>query len=131
MDDPFFMCRSQGLGQGNGELEDTLDRHATARNQLRELLTVHQLHGQKTHTIGFFDRVDGDDVGMVESGEGLGLTLETGQPLGVGGQLGRQHLERHLAVQGRILGPVDLPHTTFAQLTGNSEVRQSGADQQS
>jgi hypothetical protein len=42
------------------------------------------------------DVVDGEDVGVGESGGGPGLPLE---PLAVGGELGRQHLDRDVAAE--------------------------------
>ena len=40
----------------------------------------------------------------------------------------RQHLERHLAFQASILGPVDLAHPTLADRGGDAEVRQPVAN---
>ena len=47
-----------------------------------------------------------DDVGMVEGGHGLRLTFETGTPLGITGEVLGEDLERLLALQAGILGPV-------------------------
>jgi hypothetical protein len=79
-------------------------------------------------TFGFLDGVDVNDVGMVESGESLGLALEAGQPVGVRGEVGRQDLERHLAVQGRIPGPIHLSHATRPELVEDLVALESPTD---
>jgi hypothetical protein len=65
---------------------------------------------------------------VVESGEQLGLALEAGHALGVAGHQLGQHLDRHLAPELGVLGPVDLPHPAFAQFACDLEMRQCGSD---
>ena len=57
---------------------------------------------------GFFKPVDMPDVGVIEAGEDLGFALEAGQAVGVGRERFREHLERHLPVELRVAGAVDL-----------------------
>ena len=56
-----------------------------------------------------------EDVGMLEPGGDLDLA---GEPVGAerGGQLGAQHLDRHLAVVLQVLGEVDGGHAALAEL---------------
>ncbi len=61
-----------------------------------------------------FNFVDGADVGMVQRGSRLCLTLEALQRGGIGQQLFRQKLQRHLPAQLEIFGLIDQPHTTGA-----------------
>ena len=58
--------------------------------------------------------VDHGDVGMIEGSGSSGLLLEPRQPLGVGGVLLRQHLDRHLATQASVLPEVHLAHAARA-----------------
>jgi hypothetical protein len=46
-----------------------------------EGLSVDELHGEEVDAARFLDRVDGDDAGMVERGEGLRLALEAREPI--------------------------------------------------
>ena len=46
-----------------------------------ERLALDELHGQEVDAVGFLDRVDGDDAGVVERGERLRLALEALEPL--------------------------------------------------
>ena len=63
------------------------------------------------HQVTRSDVVDLADVRMVETGDGARFTLEAALPVGVGGELGGQHLDRDVAAQTRI---VCLPHFTHS-----------------
>ena len=51
-----------------------------------------------------------------QGGGGPRLLLETSQALGIGGELGGQHLDRHLAAQAGVLAQVHLTHPARANL---------------
>ena len=59
------------------------------------------------------DAVDGDDVGVVERRHRLGLAAEALDPFRVVGHLRRQDFERYIAVELRILGPIDDTHAAL------------------
>ena len=59
--------------------------------------------------------VDGEDVRVFDAGERLGLALEAGQAVGVGGDRLGQDLDGHVAVQALVAGAVDLAHAACAQ----------------
>jgi hypothetical protein len=42
--------------------------------------------------VGFFDGEDGDDVWMIERGDGAGFALEAGEALGIGSGVGGRTL---------------------------------------
>ena len=69
--------------------------------------------------------VDGCDVGVVEGGEDLGLTLEASQALGVGCHGFGQHFDCYLTPERCVFGAVDLAHPALTQFAGDSEVRES------
>ena len=75
----------------------------------------HQLHGQKVDAVGFLDRVDRDDVRVVELGERLGLPSKAAEPLGIPRHLGGQHLEGDVAAELRVVRAIDLAHATRAE----------------
>ncbi len=54
--------------------------------------------------------VDGADVGMIEGGERLGLAAEPRYPGRISRDVGRQDLDRHLAPEDGIGGPIDRAH---------------------
>ena len=45
----------------------------------------------------------------------LRLALEAGAHLGVRGQVRRQHLDRHVAPEPRVVGAIDLAHAARAE----------------
>ena len=64
----------------------------------------HVLHHDVGKPVDFVDRVDRDDVIVADGRGGLGFPRETLAGRGVGGQLRRQDLDRHEAVQARVVG---------------------------
>jgi hypothetical protein len=56
------------------------------------------------HVAGLLDRVDRDDVGVVQRGDGARFAGEALAPLPVRGQRRRQDLERDRARERRVLG---------------------------
>ena len=53
--------------------------------------------------------------GMVEAGHGARLVFETRQAFGVGGHVGRQHLERDVTSEAAVAGAVHLAHAARAE----------------
>ncbi len=115
MDDAAVVGGRQRLGQRHRDVEDPAQGEPSRGSDLVEGLALYHLHGQEAHPAIFLDRVQGDDVGMVEGGDGLGLALEALEPLGVGGQLGFEHLDRHDALEVRIPGPEHLADAAGAE----------------
>ena len=85
-------------------------------DQLSQRLAGDELHFQKVVSALFADRMDGDDVGMVQRGGGATLF---GKPLDVGrvtlGQLRRQDFQRAVAVQIDMPRQIDPTHRPGAQ----------------
>ena len=65
---------------------------------------------------GLFDREHGDDIGMIESGDGFGFTLESlSKLLGVR-HVGWEYFQSHLAAELGVLGDEDFAHAAPAEL---------------
>ena len=92
------------------DLEQPSQRQTAREDELAQRLTGNELHRQEPDPLGLFHGVNDDDIGMVEGGNGLGLALETGEPLGMGCERRCQDLERHRPFQTSVLGRVDLTH---------------------
>ena len=114
--DPPGVRGGDGVGEWHGDLEELLERQPFARDELRKGLALDVLHGEEALAVGLFDRIDGDDVGMVEGGDRLDLALEAGEAVGILGERRRQGLQRDLAVQTLVLGKVDDPHAALTEL---------------
>ena len=64
---------------------------------------------------------------MMELGEELRFTLEPRQALPVFGERRRQDLDRHLALEARVGGAVDLAHAALADLGEDLVGAEAGA----
>ena len=58
--------------------------------------------------------MDGADIRVIERRNRLRLTLEPGDPLGVGEERLRQNLQRDIASEPRVAGAVDVAHLARA-----------------
>ena len=128
MDDAAFVRHLQRLGHLQGYRQGPVERHRTVFQQLCQILALGQLHDEQLLAVGFLDLVDTGDVRMIERRQNLGLTLEPGQALRIARHRLRQHLDRHFATQLGVLGAIHLTHAAFAQLGGDTEVREGLAD---
>ena len=76
---------------------------------------VDQPHGDVEAAVDLADVVDRHDVGVVEARCGAGFAAEPLVEVGVFGEVGEQHLQRHHAVDGGVVGAPHLAHTATAQ----------------
>jgi hypothetical protein len=87
----------------------------------------HELHRQEVPAASLFNRVDGDDVRVLERGKGPGLPLESIEPFGLGGNRLGEQLQRDVTAEPRVDRPIDLAHAPGAD-GGDDLVRtKSGA----
>ena len=119
MDDALLVGGFQGCGDLRRDGEGFVDWERPLLDPVRQRRPFDQLEDQCLDALGLFQPVDGADVGMVQRGEHLGLALEAGQPLGVGGERLGEHLERHVPVERGVAGLPDFPHAAFADLGGD------------
>ncbi len=110
------------LGVGFLEARGHLDRqrqgvlhgHGAALDDGGQGLARHHLHGQTEAAVVLLDPVDLRHVGVVEGGQQLGLAAEAGHAVHVGGEVGGQELEGHLAIEARVEGQENLAHAAAA-----------------
>ena len=115
VDEPTLVClveRSRDLGddrRGARRIE-----RAFARDELAQVLAVHVAHRQIQGALVLAGLVDRDDVRVVERGGDPRLALEASAETWVLGQLGRDELERDVAVELLLVGEVDDAHAATA-----------------
>jgi hypothetical protein len=110
-----------GVGERVGHLGEhaphVVHRHrAAVVEALAEVLAVDARHHEEHQPVGLVDRVDRDDVRVRELRGRLGLAQEARADLGAVGELGRQHLDRHLALEAAVARPVDHAHAAAPHL---------------
>ena len=81
---------------------------------LREVVALDQLHHECGDPAAFFEAVDSRDVRMVQRGEHFRFALKAREPIVVSRERRRQDLDRDLAFQLGIGGPIHLSHAAFA-----------------
>ena len=129
MDDALLVRGGERLGQRRGDLEEPLQREPTLRHDPVERLSLDELHGEEVHgpltgrrRLGVLDGIHRDDAGVIEGGEGPGLLLEARETLGIVRHGGRQHLDRDVASELGVGGPIHLAHAAFAKLLDDAIV---------
>ena len=81
VDDSFGVRRIQCVRNLNPQLQHFLKRERLAGNAMLQRLPVEKLHRNERLTVVLADFVDGANVGMVQGGRSLCLTVEAAQSL--------------------------------------------------
>jgi len=129
MHDAFVMGRSERLSKGVRDFDDLLDGKAARGNAAFQGLPLDQFHGQKVDAVGFFNRVQRDDMRVVEGGDGAGFALKARQTLGIARHFGRQHLESDVTTEFGVGGAIHLAHATRPDRGGNPVMGERTAEQ--
>ena len=108
---PDIVGGVERVGQLAGHGEHLVHRERPAGKAGGEVLAVDQLH----HERGSFESVDLRDVGMVQGGEGAGLTFEPLEPVWIAGEDIRKDFDRDVAMQLCVTSTVDFAHPPDAQ----------------
>jgi hypothetical protein len=93
----------EGIGQRDADSQDVAVAQLPVGRELRERAAVHQLGDEVARSRLLAGVVQGDDAGVVEPRRGD--RLAPGALVGVA--VGRDHLDRHLAVQALVQGGVN------------------------
>ena len=67
MNDAAVVRRRHGIDERDRQLEEAIDRKTTRFDQLIERLAVDQLESDEVEAVRFLDRMNGDDVRVVDS----------------------------------------------------------------
>ncbi len=119
MDDAVLVCGFERLGDLPSDREGFINWNRSFCNAIGERRSLDQLHHQGANSIGFLEAVNDGDVGMTESGERPGFSLEPGNPFSVLRNRVREHLDRDLATEGGVGGAPHLAHPTRTDRDGN------------
>ena len=90
-------------------------------------VALDQLHRQEPHAVLILDRIERDDVRVVEAGDDAGFVFESRQAFRVRGHAGRQYLEGHVTTESVIPGPIHLAHAAGAERRDDVVSTESGA----
>jgi len=109
-----------GVIERSRNLADDVSRHVEGQrlvvHDVLERARLDELHGDIAQVAFLAKVVDGQDVGVIEPSDGLGLTGEAHSKARLVGKVGWQHLEGHVAIQRRLVGFVHRGHAPLANL---------------
>ena len=114
MNDALLVRRGQAVGNGDGDFNSFSPIHRLSRKPLAYRLTLQEFHHGKVDVAVKVEIVQCQNVGVGERGDRPGLALEPAQSGGIRGKMGGQNLDCYLAVEARVFGAVDLPHSSRA-----------------
>jgi hypothetical protein len=129
MGDPAGVSRSESVGQGRGQIEQSVERKPPLGNQLPERLPLDDFHGKQDAARGFFDRVDRNDVRMIEGRDRPGFPLEARPALGVLCDVVGQDLQCDVTAQLGVACTVDFAHAALTEQAGDLVMGNRFADQ--
>jgi len=120
----------EGARDLTANIDRLVDGQRAALQTLGEIRAVDQLHDDEVGLPGVLDAVDGGDVALVQRRQQLGFAFEAAQPLGILRQLGREQLDRHLAIELAVDRLPHHAHPALADLLDESVVQKglSGLD---
>ena len=122
MNDAFVVRCRESLGDLRAVLHCKAQREGAAGEFLPQRVAFETLRNQKWRAVMLANVVDGKDVGVVERGNGAGLSLEASQALCVPRKRFGQDLDGYIAPQTRVTRTIHLTHATCAEW-GNDFVR--------
>ena len=94
MNDSFAVRRFERLGNLTRVVERSLDGQRPAQG-----LALDQFQHQAIYIAGFFQSVDGRDIGMIQRSQRTRLAAETGQAFWITRELGGQGLDGDIAAE--------------------------------
>ena len=114
MDDALRMCGCQPLGEGRRNLDGLDPGKPRLCEPLPQRLPLEQLSDGVGDALIGTKVVDGEDVRMRQGGHRLRFALEPFERVAVVRQMLGEHLDGDVAVESRVVSPVDFAHSTGA-----------------
>ena len=128
VDDPALVGFHQAARHSRHDRESRLFvEPGPFRQQVAEALAGHEFQDHVRNAVVFVEFQQVDDVGVVGLGHEPGLLAEPPEDLGVVDSVGPQDLDRDDGPRRRILGAIDDPLASLAQLVQQSIAAQPRA----
>src|ERR1700733_3288616 len=97
-------------------------------DQMLQSYAIEEFHGDEGAALVFANIVNGADVGMVESGGSLRLSLKSGEGLGIARYLLRKELQGNKTSQACVFRFVNHAHPAPAEFFDHAVVRDELSD---
>ncbi len=110
MDDAARVRGGEAVGDRGADLHRVAPRHRALLDPRAQRLALEQLHDGDRQAVDDRQLVNRQDARVRERGHRSRLGLEPAPHLGVGRDVRGHHLDRHVAIEPRVAGPIDLAH---------------------
>ena len=114
MDDALVVRRPERLGDLARQRQRFLERQSALRDSIGKGRPGHELHDDRPRRLPGLNAIDMSDRRMADRREEARFAIEPHEAIRIGGHRIRQHLERNLAPEARVTGPIDLAHPACA-----------------
>jgi len=128
VDDAAVVGELEGVAEGGDDGEGFPGGEFLDAQQLAEVHAIDEFHEEVEEAAGLAEVVDGDNVGVVEGGEGAGFASEAFGELGVVDAFGGEELEGDEAVEGFLPGLVNDAHAAAAEEFEDLELGKVGGN---
>src|SRR6266436_7079926 len=116
VNDSFGVGGIERVGDFDAERKQSFQFHGTLGDAVLQRRAFQKLHGDEGLPVLLTEVMDRADVGMIQCGRGLRLTLESGEDMRVLGYIFRQELECDETVETGILSLVNDSHPAVTEL---------------
>jgi hypothetical protein len=131
MHDPALVGGGETAADLRGVRETLSERERSGGEAFPQRFPLEKFAHEVGRTVMTTDVMDRQEVRVVEAAEGARLPLEALQPLGVGGEVGREDLDRHVPREFRIPRAIHLAHGTGARQRDDLKASESFSGWQS
>src|SRR5579863_1371661 len=128
MNNALGVGRVEGVGDINRDRHQRLELKRTVADQVFQGLAFEVLHGDESAAIVLANVVNRADVGVIQTGSGLGLAAEAAEQMLVGGNVVGKKFESNKAAQASVLGLENHPHPAAAEFFNHPVMRDGLAD---
>src|SRR5688572_13787263 len=119
MNDSFVMSGGQAIGDLRHQSEQPFHWKRAVFHLIPKTLPFDELHGDERSPAEITNRIDRDDVGMVQCGCRPGFLREAAEMLRAGEQALLKNLDGDFAAKTGIPRPIDTPHAAGAEDADN------------
>jgi hypothetical protein len=110
MNNAVSMRRVERVGDLGPDSKHLVDRQRAAQQAVRQRLTRKMFHHEEVDAVLRADVVERADVRVGEARDRAGFVAEAFLTIGIGGEVGRQNLDRDRTIQPGVARFVDLAH---------------------
>jgi hypothetical protein len=117
MYDTLFVCRGDCVGKFTGDFDHLRDRETARRDQVVQREPFDKFHRQEMNAAGFFHRINGDDVRVVERRNCSRFALESRQAIRIARHVCRQYFQSYFAAEFCVRRTIHLARATRTDLS--------------